>query len=207
MLLTESCPNSQLFFFFFMFCSLTPKCKRSRLYSLRGSHLFFPRPLRQPTGLSSLQCCLLTSTYVSEHWTVQFWRPKILLRWNICILLACYDKQRQLYKRILQLHTGDSINNGPLSAFNLFYLLVPVNFSIGHQDYSQPQTEENVKYYKSIELPLVFSKVIWRRAGNYNDYFIGTDQTDILVVRMVVTEFGMDFALELFLKLAPKFLV
>lgn len=78
-----------------------------------------------------------------------------------------------------------------------------MNFSIRHQDYSYPQTEENVKVYKSIECPLVFSMVTWRRADNYNDYFIVLIR-NILVMRMVVTEFMDHFALELFLNLAPE---
>lgn len=77
-----------------------------------------------------------------------------------------------------------------------------MNFSIRYQDYSYAQTEENVKYYKSVERPLVFSKVIWRRADDPNDYWSWLERHTVM--RMVVTEFGIRFALEMFLNLAPK---
>lgn len=70
-----------------------------------------------------------------------------------------------------------------------------MNFSIGRQDYSYPQTEENVEYYISTELLLVFSVAIWRRAGDDGkDGFIHPDWKDVLVISMVVTEFGVNFA-------------
>lgn len=83
----------------------------------------------------------------------------------------------------------------------LWTFLLDIKIILNHKQKKMSNTTSQLNF------PLVFSRVIWRRGGNSNDYFIDPSEKDLLDIRMVVTEFGMNCALELFLNLAPKFMI
>lgn len=71
-----------------------------------------------------------------------------------------------------------------------------MNFSIGHQNYFYPPTEENAQSYKSMDLPLVYPRGSGLKVTRITVLML-LRKTE-LGARMVGTEIGIYFALECF---------